>query len=177
MQPLPRRRRSRHAQAHGRAGSAIRTRRRSSPGEILRRARHRHHPTATRNRTSLLWARQHIRHTPKPVADAVIQRQHDRHPAHRHRHISSFALPQGGASRFSLSLLHAVKIPFYDLTFLQHHRSSKGSVLSSRSIDIGNFPTPSSHSHLRAMRHAPDGQPSTKGYRKPQLMPSKTRVP
>lgn len=57
-----------------------------------------------------------------------------------------------------------MKIPFYDLTFLNHHRRSNGSVLSRRSVGIGNFPKPTAQSHLRALRNASNGQQNPAGY-------------
>jgi len=57
-----------------------------------------------------------------------------------------------------------MKIPFYDLTFLNHHRRSNGSVLSGRSVGIGDFPKPTERSHLRALRNASNGQQSPIDY-------------
>jgi hypothetical protein len=73
-------------------------------------------------------------------------------------------LPQGSTSRIHLSLLHAVKIPFYDLTFLHQHRKTNGAVLSNRLDPIGDFPTHATHDHLDATGKGRNSQSRASSY-------------
>ncbi|MBU6171058.1 MAG: hypothetical protein KGQ87_06140 [Verrucomicrobia bacterium] len=62
-----------------------------------------------------------------------------------------------------------MKIPFFDLTFLDHHRRSNGSVLSSRANGIGNSPTRASQSYLRPIQNATNGQIPTTSHDGPAV--------
>lgn len=73
-------------------------------------------------------------------------------------------LPQGRTSRIHLSLLHAVKIPFYDLTFLHQHRKTNGAVLSNRAKPIGKSPTTDKHFHVDATGKGHNSQSRAPGH-------------
>jgi hypothetical protein len=164
MSPLSHRRRRRTSKAFSRSIDTIRTRRRSSPREVLRRTRHRHNPAATWNFASILRSQKPIGQRRLGITNAIIQRLNDSHTTGRHRYLSSLVLPQSGTSRGRLSILHAMKIPFYDLTFLRQHHKNSGSVLSERVKTIGIPPTRHERHHLHSSRTKTYVQDSTLGY-------------